>query len=257
MIRRCCAVAIMVCLVPCSLWAQKPYNEADFRRMRVIETWQKYGDKLSLGQRAVPGDPRRRLRPERAPVAGVAALGQEGHRQLQCLRPQRRPAPGPARLSRHLGGLSFLAQLQRRVRAWPTTTTLPRSAASRIVHLRKDESATLAEGLQWVIDHHEQYNITAVNLSPVDDKPHAEPVPTAIDAKLKRLRELNIWVSARAGTTSTPTASPGPRASPIASPSARSRPRTTPSTATAPRRPTSSFPPPPPQAPTPTSPPRR
>lgn len=27
-----------------------------------------------------------------------------------------------------------------------------------------------------VIDHHREYNITTVNLSPVDDKPHAKPV---------------------------------------------------------------------------------
>jgi len=38
-----------------------------------------------------------------------------------------------------------------------------------------------------------------VNLAPVDDREHAEPVPTEIDAKLSTLRELGIWVSAPSG----------------------------------------------------------
>jgi hypothetical protein len=66
-------------------------------------------------------------------------------------------------------------------------------------HCNVKDSKTLAAGLQWVIDHHAKYRITAVNLAPVDDLEHATPVPTEIDAKLKRLRELGIWVSAPAG----------------------------------------------------------
>jgi hypothetical protein len=66
-------------------------------------------------------------------------------------------------------------------------------------HCNVKDSKTLAAGLQWVIDHHAKYRITAVNLAPVDDLEHAKPIPTEIDAKLKRLRELGIWVSAPAG----------------------------------------------------------
>ncbi len=66
-------------------------------------------------------------------------------------------------------------------------------------HCNVKDSKSLAAGLQWVIDHHTKYRITAVNLAPVDDLEHATPVPTAIDAKLTRLRELGIWVSAPAG----------------------------------------------------------
>lgn len=66
-------------------------------------------------------------------------------------------------------------------------------------HCHISDSKTLAAGLQWVIDYHQKHRITAINLAPVDDLEHAEPVPTEIDAKLKRLRELNIWVSAPAG----------------------------------------------------------
>ncbi|QDS99121.1 S8 family serine peptidase [Adhaeretor mobilis] len=68
-----------------------------------------------------------------------------------------------------------------------------------VVHLRKDETRSMAAGLQWIIDHYEKYNITAVNLSALDDEAHAKPNPTIVDEKLKRLRELNVWVSAPCG----------------------------------------------------------
>lgn len=66
-------------------------------------------------------------------------------------------------------------------------------------HCKVADSASLAKALQWVIDHHAEHHITTVNLAPVDDQEHAEPVPTEIDAKLAKLRELGIWVSAPAG----------------------------------------------------------
>ena len=58
---------------------------------------------------------------------------------------------------------------------------------------------TLARALNWVIEHAEKYNITAVNLSPVDDAEHTEPFPTVLDEPLRRLREMNIWVSSPCG----------------------------------------------------------
>jgi BNR repeat-like domain len=71
--------------------------------------------------------------------------------------------------------------------------------APECCHCNVKDSQTLAAGLQWVIDNHAKYRITAVNLAPVDDLEHDKPVATEIDAKLKRLRELGIWVSAPAG----------------------------------------------------------
>jgi hypothetical protein len=50
-----------------------------------------------------------------------------------------------------------------------------------------------------VIDHCKKYNITTVNLAPLDDIAHQQPLPTAIDEKLATLRQLNIWVSAPCG----------------------------------------------------------
>ncbi|MDA0589518.1 MAG: hypothetical protein O2820_16535 [Planctomycetota bacterium] len=66
-------------------------------------------------------------------------------------------------------------------------------------HCKVGDAESLAAGLQWIVDHHKQYRITTVNLAPVDDKEHAEPVATKIDEQLKKLRALGIWVSAPAG----------------------------------------------------------
>lgn len=66
-------------------------------------------------------------------------------------------------------------------------------------HCKMQDHKTLAAGLAWVIDHHKKYHITTVNLAPVDDEEHDQPVETEIDARLKTLRELGIWVSAPAG----------------------------------------------------------
>jgi hypothetical protein len=66
-------------------------------------------------------------------------------------------------------------------------------------HGKLADATSLARALQWVIDHHAEHRITTVNLAPVDDQQHAEPVATEIDAKLTKLRELGIWVSAPAG----------------------------------------------------------
>jgi hypothetical protein len=66
-------------------------------------------------------------------------------------------------------------------------------------HCQIADSKSLAAGLQWVLDNHERYHITTVNLAPVDDQAHDAPVPTEIDDVLAALRKAGIWVSAPAG----------------------------------------------------------
>lgn len=66
-------------------------------------------------------------------------------------------------------------------------------------HCNVSDGKTMADALQWIIDNHQQYRITTVNLAPVDDKAHDKPVGTAIDDKLVKLRQLGIWVSAPTG----------------------------------------------------------
>ena len=73
--------------------------------------------------------------------------------------------------------------------------------ACTIVHLPQiaGEDVTLARALDWVAAHAEEYHITAVNLSALDDREHTQPVATVLDAPLRRLREMGIWVSAPCG----------------------------------------------------------
>lgn len=66
-------------------------------------------------------------------------------------------------------------------------------------HCKVADSRTLAAGLQWIIDHHDKYRITTVNLAPVDDQAHDQPVATEIDDKLAELRKRGVWVSAPTG----------------------------------------------------------
>jgi hypothetical protein len=192
------AVGIMVCLVPGSLWAQKPYNEADFRRMRVVETWKKYGDRLSWGKGqclAILDDGCDLSVPQ---WQASLPWGKKVIASYNAFDHNDDPRPVPP--GYHGTSVGYPSSLNHDgVWGAAYNNHVAQVRCITIVHLRKDESATLAEGLQWVIDHHRQHNISAVNLSPVDDKPHAEPVATVIDAKLNRLRELDIWVSAPCG----------------------------------------------------------
>ena len=66
-------------------------------------------------------------------------------------------------------------------------------------HCKVEDNRTLAAGLQWIVDNHEKYRITTVNLAPVDDLAHDKPVATEIDGKLTELRKIGIWVSAPTG----------------------------------------------------------
>lgn len=192
------ATVVVLGVLPSGVQAQKPYNEADFRRMRVIETWQKYGDRLSWGKGqclAILDDGCDLTVPQwqatlpwgKKVVAGYNAF-------------ERNDDPRPVPPGYHGTTVGYPSSLNfNGVWGVACNDFVAHVRAVSVVHLRKDESQTLAEGLQWVIDQHKKYNITTVNLSALDDKAHTEPMPTAIDAKLKRLRELGIWVSAPCG----------------------------------------------------------
>lgn len=66
-------------------------------------------------------------------------------------------------------------------------------------HCKITDSRTLAAALAWVLAHHKEHRITTVNLAPVDDLEHGEPVATEIDDHLAKLRAAGVWVSAPAG----------------------------------------------------------
>ena len=192
------AVVVLLEVGPGAVLAQRPYNAADFERMRVVETWQKHHDKLSWGKGqclAILDDGCDLGVPQwQAPLPWskkvVATYNAFEHND----------DPRPVPPGYHGTSVGYPSSLNYDgVWGLAYNNHVAHIRCVSVVHLRKDESQTLADGLQWVIDHCEKHNITTVNLSPVDDKPHTEPVPTAIDAKLRRLRELNVWVSAPCG----------------------------------------------------------
>ena len=70
------------------------------------------------------------------------------------------------------------------------------------VHLRQDETITLARALDWVINNYKKYNITTVNFSFLDDVERDCPMDTILDDKFLTLKKLGIWVSSPCGNNS-------------------------------------------------------
>jgi Subtilase family len=181
-----------------SLISPTPYHEANFAQMGVTDLWQKYEDRLDWGKGqclAILDDGCDLADPAwqvtmpwgSKVVATWNSIDQNedchpmppGYHGTSVGYPSSQNVPG----SQGVAYNNFVAHVR----------------CVTIVHLRQDESATMAAGLRWVREHHEELNITAVNLSPLDDEQHQDPVPTSVDAELRALRELNIWVSAPAG----------------------------------------------------------
>lgn len=176
----------------------QPYNAAEFLQMRALEAWKKYEGILTWGKGqclAILDDGCDLKVPEWQATLPwgkkVLATWNSIDRNADCS-----PVPpgyhgttvGYPSSQNHGGKLglaynNFVAQVR----------------CVTVVHLRKDEAKTMAEALQWVVDNHQKYNMTAVNLSPLDDQAHQKPVATAIDGPLKALRDLGIWVSAPCG----------------------------------------------------------
>ncbi len=175
--------------------AEELVDSALLKRMGVADTWRKYQDVLSWGKGqsvallddgADPAIPQWNVQMPWGPktLAGYDAVDQDNDPT----------AVPPGYHGSTIGYPSSLNWQGNRGVAYNDSVINVRAVT--VVHLTKDESKSLARALQWVIDHRQKYNITAVNLAPVDDQEHAEPVPTAIDAKLAQLRQLGVWVSA-------------------------------------------------------------
>jgi hypothetical protein len=198
-----CSAAFILGILPAMTLAQthvvKLYNEQEMRHFRVPQTWEKYKDKLTWGRgqtMAILDDGCDLTVPEwRATLPWGAPKVVAGHDSIDH---DDDPTPVPPGYhGTTVGYPSSLFYEGTCGVAYNNQTAQIRGVS--IVHLKRDESRTMAEGLQWVIDNHQKYNITAVNLSPLDDLAHQKPVPTAIDEKLATLRQLNIWVGAPCG----------------------------------------------------------
>ncbi|MGC3970203.1 MAG: hypothetical protein QM775_23600 [Pirellulales bacterium] len=223
----------------------QPAQSPGFERAGVVAVWEKYADRLTFGRGQTialiddgckpgqpmwtasndDGRPKMLVSYDAVDQDDDAAHGKRGYHGSTIGIPS----------SLNFGG--------KRGVAFNNQIAIVRSV--ECCHCKTAEAVTLARALQWVIDNHEKHNITTVNLAPVDDQAHAEPVSTDIDDKLAKLRELGIWVSVRLAITISPTASPGRPVSRTASRSARCDRRRTSFISTVQRRSTSSCRPPP------------
>lgn len=176
----------------------RPYRAADFRQMRVTDTWRKYDGKLAWGKGqclALLDDGCKLSVPQ---WQVEMPWGKKVIATYDSIDGDDDPTPVPP--GYHGTTVGYPSSLNHNgVLGVAYNNFVAQVRCVSVVHLRKDESQTMAAGLQWVIDNHQKHNITAVNLSPLDDQRHQKPVPTAIDEKLKALRDLGIWVSAPCG----------------------------------------------------------
>jgi len=171
---------------------------SEFQQAGVIAAWSKYGDRLTFGKGqtlALLDDGCKMSKPEwKAVVDGVAKV----RVTYDAVSGDDDPAhEGRGYHGSTIGIPSSLNFEGKRGVAFNNQVAVVRSL--ECCHCKIADSVSLAAALQWVIDHHAEYDITTVNLAPVDDKEHAEPVATEIDARLAELRALNIWISAPAG----------------------------------------------------------
>ncbi|MEX1229402.1 MAG: S8/S53 family peptidase [Planctomycetaceae bacterium] len=195
------ACRILLCTIAIGFgvsWAGEPVEKTEFDHARITDAWNKYADVLTFGKGqtlALLDDGCDLSMPEwstpvdNVPKVRVAYDSVDGDDDP---RHEGRGYHGST-----IGVPSSLNFNGKLGVAYNNQVAVIRGL--ECCHCNVKDHVSLAAGLQWVIDNHEKYNITTVNLAPVDDLEHAEPVPTDIDDKLAELRKLNVWVSAPAG----------------------------------------------------------
>lgn len=173
--------------------AEEPAQPAEFEHAGVLAAWKAYADVLTFGKGqtlALLDDGCTMSRPEwRGDKVKVTYDAVDGDSDPKH--------EGKGYHGSTIGIPSSVNHGGKRGVAYNNQIAIVRSL--ECCHCKSSDAASLARALQWVIDHHAEHRVTTVNLAPVDDQEHAEPVATEIDAKLAKLRELGIWVSAPAG----------------------------------------------------------
>jgi hypothetical protein len=185
-------------LLPRFTMASEPVEPTSFVHAGIVDAWRAYANRLSFGRGqtlALVDDGCKLDMPEwSTPVDGVPKVRASYDSVSDDDDPRHE---GKGYHGSTIGVPSSLNHQGRWGVAYRNQVAVIRALECCHCHVR--DSVSLAKGLEWIIRHHEQYAITTVKLAPVDDLAHGEPVPTEIDAPLKRLRELGLWVSAPTG----------------------------------------------------------
>jgi hypothetical protein len=192
-------VVLFACLaIADAAAAGEPVNPVEFERAGITATWRDFADRLSFGRGqtlALVDDGCDLSLPEWVAVPGETPKVLVSYDSVDGDDDPRHEGRGY-----HGSTIGIPSSLNHGGKwgvAYNNQVAVIR--ALECCHCQVADSRTLAAGLQWVLDHHDQYHITTVNLAPVDDQAHDAPVPTEIDATLVTLRAAGIWVSAPTG----------------------------------------------------------
>jgi hypothetical protein len=176
-----------------------PFNQESFTQILVVETWKKYSNKLSWGKGqclAILDDgceldtPQWQVEMEwGAKVIATYNSIDENEDPTPVPPGYHGTTVGNPSSIKHDGILgvaynNFVAHIR---------------CVSQVHLQEQSEANTIAKALHWVLENHAKYNITTVNLSPLDDERHRDSVSTEVDEILCLLRQQNIWVSAPCG----------------------------------------------------------
>lgn len=197
---RILSLIILLCAqrIPGNAAELEPAQPEGFKHARITDAWAAYADRLTFGKGqtlALVDDGCTMSRPEwKAVIDGIPKV----RVTYDAVDGDNDPKhEGKGYHGSTIGIPSSVNFGGKRGVAFNNQLAIVRSL--ECCHCKIADSASLARALQWVIDHHAEHHITTVNLAPVDDQAHDAPVPTEIDGKLAKLRELGIWVSAPAG----------------------------------------------------------
>jgi hypothetical protein len=191
------ALSLGITLVPRGL-AAEPVNPREFEQAGITAAWAKYADRLSFGKGqtlALVDDgcklsmPQWQAKVDGMPKVLVTYDSVDGDDDPKH--------EGRGYHGSTIGIPSSLNYEGKRGVAYNNQLAVIRGL--ECCHCRVADSKTLAAALAWIVANHEKHRITTVNLAPVDDLEHAEPVATEIDEQLKKLRAAGVWVSAPTG----------------------------------------------------------
>jgi subtilisin family serine protease len=189
---------LTVALSALNLHAGEPVEPVSFKHARVVDAWQAYADKLTFGKGqtlALVDDGCKLSMPEWSMSDGGVPKVLVAHDSVDGDDDPKHEGKGYHGST--IGVPSSLNFQGKWGVAYNNQVAVIR--ALECCHCNVRDHRTLAAGLAWIVDNHKRYRITTVNLAPVDDEEHGQPVDTEIDARLKTLRELGIWVSAPTG----------------------------------------------------------
>lgn len=176
-----------------------PYNQQSMRQLGVLDSWAKYADQLSWGKGqclAILDD---------GCDLGKPAWRDTGESEKKVVATYNsidgNDDPTPVPPGYHGTSVGYPSSMNHDgVRGVAYNNNVAHVRCVSKVHLKgREEAETIAGALRWVLENRKKYNITTVNLSPVDDERHQKPAPTVIDDALIALRDANVWVSSPCG----------------------------------------------------------